>query len=307
MSPHKQYSMYFQPNHFYFFDVINFYKRIYKDFDMCYHSHTYVEIMYVNNGKMDIRYREKADADERIVTLTAGEYVVIDGGLEHKITVQSKETQIINIEMKYSAPVDPLCLSVKTLLENDKNFKLFFSSQNPLFVLSDNRNLGVYLEWLIKFFTSLEKGLNESYRSSVVDFHLAALWTSIGNNYVEQNDTLTLGIKYIRKAVSFLRKNYNRDLSAKMIADAAGVSQNYLNNLFREKFHMTISQYVNYYRVFKAKMLIEKDNFSSSQIASEVGYKNKQNFNKNFLKFTNMTPREYRKSVLSRNYIHWID
>lgn len=300
--------MYLQPNHFYFFDIINFYKRIYKDFDMLYHEHSYVEIMYVNFGKMDISYREAPDKKEHIATLSAGEYAVIDGGLQHKITVQSKETQIINIEMKYSPPVDPLCLSIKTLLENDKNFKQFFSAQNPFFVLTDNQNIGVHLEWLIKFFTSLGKDINESYRSSTVDFHLAALWTSIGSNYVEQNDSHSLtGIKYIRKAITFIRENYNRELSAKTIAEIAGVSQNHLNSLFREKFHMTISQYINYYRIFKARMLIEKDTFSSSQIASEVGYKNKQNFNKNFYKFTNMTPREYRKSVLSRNYIHWID
>ena len=92
-----------------------------------------------------------------------------------------------------------------------------------------------------------------------------------------------------------------------MIAEQSGVSQNYLNNLFREKFHMTINQYINYYRILKAKILIEKADLSTAKIAAEVGYRNKQNFNKNFLKFTNMTPREYRKLVRSRNYIHWIE
>jgi AraC-like DNA-binding protein len=255
---------------------------------------------------MDVCYRDNETGEEHIVSLTPDEYVVIDGGLEHKIIVY-QETQIINIEMRYSAPIPPLYLSMKTLLENDKNFKSFFLAQKPLVVISDSHNLGEHLEWLIKFFTADQRDLNVSYRSSIVDFHLAALWSHIGNNYVEQNESLTLGTKYIRKAVSFLQKNYHRELTAKMIAEQSGVSQNYLNNLFREKFHMTINQYINYYRILKAKILIEKANLSTAKIAAEVGYRNKQNFNKNFLKFTNMTPREYRKLVRSRNYIHWIE
>ena len=298
--------MYSQPNNYYFFDVVNFYKRIYTDFDMSYHTHMFVEIMYVNLGRMDVCYRDNETGEEHIVSLTPGEYVVIDGGLEHKIIVY-QETQIINIEMRYSAPIPPLYLSMKTLLENDKNFKSFFLAQKPLVVISDSHNLGEHLEWLIKFFTADQRDLNVSYRSSIVDFHLAALWSHIGNNYVEQNESLTLGTKYIRKAVSFLQKNYHRELTAKMIAEQSGVSQNYLNNLFREKFHMTINQYINYYRILKAKILIEKADLSTAKIAVEVGYRNKQNFNKNFLKFTNMTPREYRKLVRSRNYIHWIE
>lgn len=304
MQPNQDSSMYMQPNHFFFFDIVNFYKRIYKDFDMAFHSHPYIELMYVNYGKMEIAYQ--STKGERVVTLSAGEYVVLDGGLVHKISVPDKDTQIINIEMCYSPPVDPLCLSVKTLLENDKNFKQFFASQPTFFVLTDSQNIGVHLEWMIKFFNSSEKDINESYRSTTLDFHLAALWTAIGNNYVEQNDTLSFGVKYVRKAVFFIRENYNRDLTAKKVAEASGVSQNHLNNLFHEKFNMTISQYINHYRIFKARMLIEKDSISSTQVASEVGYKNKQNFNKNFQKYTNMTPSDYRKAVLSKDYIHWI-
>ena len=116
-------SMYDRAGYFYFFDVIYYYKRIYKNFDMEFHVHDYLEFMYVNFGEITVIYMESENGPLRTTKVSTGEFVVIDGGVIHKITVGDKETQIFNMELNYSAPVEPLCLSMKTLIDNDRNFK----------------------------------------------------------------------------------------------------------------------------------------------------------------------------------------
>lgn len=301
-------SMYDHANYFYFFDVINYYKRIYKNFDMTFHSHEYVEIMYINFGEMDIEYAESENGSARVVTVSTGEYAVIDGGVAHKITVRDKETQILNVELQYSAPVPPLCLSVKTLIENDKSFKSLFSEREHFFVLTDHSNVGRLLLMLIEYLKSIEQSNRESYRAPFVDFSIAALLCQIADNYVQQNEIHSYtGVKYLRKATKYISENYSHALTVQGISEVAGVSQNYLNKLFRDEFSMTVNEYVNYYKIFKAKMLLEKTDIPVAEVAAQAGYNTKQNFNKNFSRYVNMSPREYKKFINQKNDIHWTD
>ncbi len=304
----KKPSMYDHGGYFYFFDVINYYKRIYKDFDMLFHSHEYVEIMYINFGEMDIEYAENEGEKTKVVTVSTGEYAVIDGGIVHKITVREKETQILNVELQYSPPVPPLCLSVKTLIENDKNFKAFFSDRERFFILTDHSNVGRHLIMLIEYLKSIERGVLESYRSPYVDFSIAALLSQVADNYVQQNELHSFtGIKYLRKATKYISENYSHPISVEKIAEQAGVSQNYLNKLFSDEYAMTVNEYLNHYKIFKAKMLLEKTDIPIAQVAAQVGYNNKQSFNKNFFRFVEMSPRAYKKFINQKNDIHWTE
>ena len=302
--------MYDQAGYFYFFDVIYYYKRIYKNFDMEFHVHDYLEFMYVNFGEIVVTYRESADAPWRKTKVSTGEFVVIDGGVVHKITVGDKETQIFNMELNYSSPVEPLCLSIKTLIDNDRNFKAMIAEKERLMVLSDHYNLGAQFSHLIEYLASMEDIWNAagSYRTTYVDFSLAAIFLQIAHNYVAQNAVQSFtGIKYLRKATKYIAENYAHGITAKKTADAAGVTQNYLNKLFSDEFSMTINEYINQFKVIKAKMLLEKTNIPISEIAAQVGYNNKQNFNKNFSRHIGMSPRAYKKFLQQKMDVHWTD
>ena len=303
-------SMYDRAGYFYFFDVIYYYKRIYKNFDMEFHVHDYLEFMYVNFGEIVVTYRESADVPWRKTKVSTGEFVVIDGGVVHKITVGDKETQIFNMELNYSSPVEPLCLSIKTLIDNDRNFKAMIAEKERLMVLSDHYNLGAQFSHLIEYLTSMEDSWNTagSYRTTYVDFSLAAIFLQIAHNYVAQNAVHSFtGIKYLRKATKYIAENYAHGITAKKTADAAGVTQNYLNKLFSDEFSMTINEYINQFKVIKAKMLLEKTNIPISEIAAQVGYNNKQNFNKNFSRHIGMSPRAYKKFLQQKMDVHWTD
>lgn len=303
-------SIYDQTGYFYFFDIIHYYKRIYKNFDMEFHAHDYLEFMYVNFGEMLVTYTETENCPAAKTKVSTGQLVFIDGGIPHKISVPDKETQIFNIELDYYAPIEPLCLSLKTLIDNDRNFKAMMAEKERLMVLDDHYNLGAQLSHLIEYMLSVEDSWNAagSYRSPYVDFSLAAILSQIAHNYAGQNAVHSYtGIKYLRKATKYIAENYAHGITAEKTAAAAGVSQNYLNRLFSDEFSMTINEYINHFKIFKAKILLEKTNISVSDVAAQVGYNNKQNFDKNFSRHTGMSPRAYKKFTEQKVDVHWTD
>ena len=57
---------------------------------------------------------------------------------------------------------------------------------------------------------------------------------------------------------------------------------------------MTIHQYLNNFRITKAKELLAYSKLSVTNIATQVGIKNSLTFIRAFERIANMTPSEYR-------------
>ena len=70
---------------------------------------------------------------------------------------------------------------------------------------------------------------------------------------------------------------------------------------------MTINEYINQFKISKAKMLLEKTSIPISEIAAQVGYNSKQNFDKNFFRHVGMSPRAYKKFITQKADIHWTE
>lgn len=97
---------------------------------MKFHRHNgIVEIMYINYGEIDVIYTDPSTGKRRPPQFRREKYIVIDSGIEHKISVGNKKSQILNIELIFSKPVPPLDLSVKTLIDNSPDVYHFFSEK----------------------------------------------------------------------------------------------------------------------------------------------------------------------------------
>ncbi|MFX0560747.1 helix-turn-helix domain-containing protein [Tepidibacillus infernus] len=71
----------------------------------------------------------------------------------------------------------------------------------------------------------------------------------------------------------------------------------YLSRKFTEELEMNYIDYLNHYRIEKAKqILIQYPDKPIAWIADEVGFSSQHHFNHMFRKWTNRTPSQYRKS-----------
>ncbi len=94
----------------------------------------------------------------------------------------------------------------------------------------------------------------------------------------------------------------NPDLTAIQLAEKLEISQNYLSQLLNEVVGKNFYEFINNYRIEEAKKILsDKENTRTIlSIAYDVGFNSKTTFNTAFKKIVNMSPTEYRKSILSQ-------
>lgn len=102
----------------------------------------------------------------------------------------------------------------------------------------------------------------------------------------------------IDKARKYIQTHYMHNIGRSDIAREVMLAPNYVSNLFRKETGQTIREYINSCRVEEAKRRIVNTNSSITEIALEVGFDNISYFSTIFKKYTDLTPMEYRNSIL---------
>jgi two-component system response regulator YesN len=99
----------------------------------------------------------------------------------------------------------------------------------------------------------------------------------------------------VREAVTSIRFNIDQPLSLNRIADTLGVHPSYLSRTFKKALGMTLTDYINKFRIEEAKYMLDQGNESVATIALSVGYNDPNYFSKVFTKREHVTPHDYRK------------
>mgnify|MGYP001039817060 CR=1 FL=1 len=91
---------------------------------------------------------------------------------------------------------------------------------------------------------------------------------------------------------------YNQDISLKELAEKVlFMNQDYLSHLFAEKKGISFSAFLRQIRMEHARELLEKENFSVTEVALMTGYNDTSQFIRFFKQETGMTPKKYRTYV----------
>jgi AraC-like DNA-binding protein len=107
--------------------------------------------------------------------------------------------------------------------------------------------------------------------------------------------TIHFHYKYLAAAKRFIRLNYNKNLTLKLIAKNAGVSEFHFARMFMAYTQESPFQYIKKVRVKEALLMMEDDEkLSITEIALSVGYETPSAFNKVFKELLKMSPREFR-------------
>ena len=97
-----------------------------------------------------------------------------------------------------------------------------------------------------------------------------------------------------------LYKEDNMNLAE--VADLLAVTPRELSEAINRSVNMTFPMYIRQYRVNEAKRLLALSDhqvMSITEIGFEAGFSNKSTFNYSFKMLTNLTPSDFRQSVLS--------
>jgi YesN/AraC family two-component response regulator len=102
----------------------------------------------------------------------------------------------------------------------------------------------------------------------------------------------------VKQALSYIYCNYAQAIGRKDIADAVGVSENYLSQIFRQETSISPLDYLNRFRISKAKEYLLKNDDTITQIALRVGYNDPAYFSRVFRKLTGSSPQEFRQGEI---------
>jgi signal transduction histidine kinase/AraC-like DNA-binding protein len=103
----------------------------------------------------------------------------------------------------------------------------------------------------------------------------------------------------VKRAVAYIHQNYARPLARWEIAEAIGVSENYLSRVFIQELGLAPWDYLNRFRVSQAKALFRRTQGSVKSVAAQVGFKDQKYFSRVFHKLTGLSPNEYREQPRS--------
>ena len=112
----------------------------------------------------------------------------------------------------------------------------------------------------------------------------------------ENSGKLMRPLGEISKALDYIRDNYTKKVSNKILASKAGLSVRQFENRFKDIFKTTPHQYILKLKVLKACDLLLTQNVSIIEVATELSFYDQSAFNLHFKKFVGMTPLQYIKS-----------
>lgn len=143
------------------------------------------------------------------------------------------------------------------------------------------------------------KGQKPYYRQ-IVTSHLHALFYELlrlnagqTKTQLEAGGTSTT-MRQITAALTFVNDHYQEEIKVGALAEICGMSETYFRKVFEEYVHMLPMDYINLVRVQSACELMKRGNDSMEEVALKVGFSTTSTFNRNFKKFFNTSPYQWK-------------
>jgi signal transduction histidine kinase/DNA-binding LacI/PurR family transcriptional regulator/AraC-like DNA-binding protein len=103
----------------------------------------------------------------------------------------------------------------------------------------------------------------------------------------------------VKQASAYVQQNYARSFSLVELCEAIGVSKSYLSRIFKKDTGISLWDYLNRFRVQRAKELLLLTDASITEVAARVGYEDVGYFSRVFHEIAGCSPRAYRQQPQS--------
>ena len=273
-----------------------FYMEMSKSFRYEGESHDFWEMVYIDKGEMICQ------ADRKRFVLKNGEMAFHKPNEFHNLSgngLVPPNVSIVTFECKSRAMK---CFAGKIFKldpEEKSLLSLLFSEGLSCFRLIDEKN--PLLQNLVKLddapfgSSQMTKNLLEAFLIMLYR-HTNVVTKKMRRSYVIDGVEVPYNVKEI---LDFLSQNLYGKITVSDVAKFVGKSESTVKQLFDGYQKNGIIKYYNSLKIKEAKKLIREGKYNFSQISDMLCFDNPQYFSKAFKKFTNMTPSEYKASIIN--------
>lgn len=97
--------------------------------------------------------------------------------------------------------------------------------------------------------------------------------------------------------ISYIFNRYNEDITVNSVAEHFNITVVELNQILKYQVEKSFEDFLNFIRINQACELLLNTGNLISDIAYEVGFNNTKTFTRNFHKYQNMSPSDFRKKT----------
>jgi len=285
-----------------FLHLVPYVTRYYNEYLQYYHMHEHYhdecEIMYISSGKCRVTIVDSQRGNLTSLTLGAGQYIFIRGGVWHGLFVDRDcPCRIRNVEigLTYSNALPTL-----SVLESNTDFTEFLSAVPDYYVIHDD---GIFISCLsllheILFEVYEQRSLITEPPSMKIVLNILLLIQKMVEQIHSEGEITKPSDLYIRKVIKYIMENYENTekISIMDIAQYVCIAPAYLQRIFKTGTGMTIVEYISSVRLEKAKSLLRRTDLSILDIALNVGYSSRQRLFQLFREKEGISPGQYRKN-----------
>jgi AraC-like DNA-binding protein len=100
----------------------------------------------------------------------------------------------------------------------------------------------------------------------------------------------------LRDVYAFLEKEYaNENLDSQTVAKSVNLSGPYLGRIIKRETSRNFREFLNLFRIRKAKALLVDSNLTISEVAYKAGFSSPSQFSQVFQRFEHTAPSQFRK------------
>ena len=269
--------------------IERYYAVNYPFYTMDFHTHSEWEIMYVAYGRAKISCME--EAGEKIYELREGEYILIEGNIPHKLTVE-KETpcRMLNLEGRELRDKE---VSFFQSLTREEGMRSFLEQESSVIAGRDDGRLHETLSELIR---ELKERKRKKEASLLADLLMVQMLIHLKRQWTERKINEGNISFYIRRAQEYLEENFDSDITVAQVAEAVNLSEGYLQRLYKRERGISLMDKVLWMRIEKAKLLLENSTLPVIDVAVAAGFNSRQHFSSTFTRLVGCSPAAWRKS-----------
>lgn len=252
------------------------------------HNHDYIELLYIYSGE------GKYEIDGTIYDVSTGNLLLINPGVNHANIVTNLENPLVILALGFT----DICL--KGMPEN----QIIFKNVTPVLNIEEelqNRITGLFFNMLAEKEQQFpgKYDMMRCYLSQIL-LHIIRTFTETPENSNQMKFVSHRKNHVVKTIMDYMEEHYAEKISLDGIASNMYLSSIYISKLFKEETGESPIHHLIQIRLKKSVELMKKHpEFSIKKIAQEVGYEDAYHFSKIFKKHMTVTPKEYRKNLIS--------
>jgi len=252
-------------------------------YEMSAHWHSELEIIRVLEGELSVRLNNENYLAKK------DDIIFVNPETVHSAIPQNcvYECLVFHLEFLY---VDTYSCRffVESVLNREYSIKEHIIGEKSEFIDAVN---AVFDAMICKSSGYKFRVIGALYRmlGVIIDSHF---YKSVNSDSALSNNK---NLPKLKKVLTFLRENYDKQILLEDMAKAAGMSPKYFCYFFKGMTGKTPVEYLNIYRIEKASQMLLNTDLKVTEVAYSCGFNDLSYFIKTFKGIKNISPVKFRK------------